>query len=60
MRCFTITLLIELNQALDGAVLVTKGLFTWTEEDPRTSQILDGEQLLLGLDAESLVCVVLK
>ena len=28
VQCFTITLLVELNEALDGAVLVTKGLFT--------------------------------
>ena len=44
VRCFTITLLVKLNEALDGAVLVTKGLFTWREEDARTRRkILDGE-----------------
>ena len=44
VRCFTITLLVKLNEALDGAVLVAKGLFTWREEDARTRRkILDGE-----------------
>ena len=44
VRCFTITLLVKLNEALDGAVLVTKGLFKWREEDARTRRkILDGE-----------------
>ena len=28
VRCFTITLLVELNETLDGVVLVTKRLFT--------------------------------
>ena len=45
VRCFTITLLVKLNEALHGAVLVTKGLFTWREKDARTRRkILDGEK----------------
>ena len=44
VRCFTITLLVKLNEALDGAILVAKGLFTWREEDARTRRkILEGE-----------------
>ena len=61
VRCFTITLLVELNEALGGAVLVTKGLFAWRGRcsyHPKDSRRRNN--VSLGLHPEIFVCVVLK